>query len=50
MKERFASALKNGVVDNNPVLVQMLGMCPILAKSTSSLDAFGMGLAVTISA
>ena len=38
---------KNGIIDNNPVLVQLLGMCPVLATTTSVSNAIGMGLAAT---
>jgi len=40
--------LKNGVIDENPVLVQVLGMCPTLAVTSSSMNGMGMGLATTI--
>jgi len=39
--------LKNGLLDNNPSLVQLLGMCPLLATTTSLENAFGMGVAAT---
>jgi len=39
--------LKDGIIDNNPVLVQLLGMCPVLATTTSVSNAIGMGLAAT---
>ena len=39
--------LKNGILDQNPVLVQLLGMCPTLAVTTSVSNAIGMGLAAT---
>ena len=39
--------LKEGILDNNPVLVQLLGMCPTLATTTLVENAFGMGLAAT---
>lgn len=42
------AALKNGVIDNNPTLVQLLGMCPTLAVTTSLSNAIGMGLAATV--
>lgn len=38
---------KNGIVENNPTFVQLLGMCPTLATSTSLLNALGMGAAAT---
>ncbi len=37
--------LVNGVWKNNPVLVQLLGLCPLLAVSTSVTNALGLGLA-----
>ena len=39
--------LKSGVIDQNPTLVQVLGMCPTLATTTSLTNALGMGLATT---
>ncbi|MGO1712440.1 MAG: Rnf-Nqr domain containing protein, partial [Senegalia sp. (in: firmicutes)] len=36
---------KNGVLNENPVFVQLLGMCPTLAVTTSALDGMAMGLA-----
>ncbi len=43
----FLKQLKSGILDNNPVLVQLLGMCPTLATTTLVVNAFGMGLAAT---
>ena len=34
----------NGVLNENPALVLMLGMCPTLAVTTSAANGFGMGL------
>ncbi len=39
--------LKNGLIDQNPTFVQVLGMCPTLATTTSVRNAIGMGLATT---
>ncbi len=39
--------IKNGLFDNNPTFVQLLGMCPTLAVTTSVSNAIGMGLAAT---
>jgi len=36
----------NALLDNNPVLVMALGLCSVLAVSTSAYNALGMGLAV----
>lgn len=41
------SQLKNGIIDQNPTFVQVLGMCPTLATTTSLVNALGMGLATT---
>lgn len=38
---------KNGLIEKNPVLVQMLGMCSALAITTSVINAIGMGFSVT---
>lgn len=37
---------KEGVITNNPIFVQFLGMCPTLAVTTSVVNAIGMGCAV----
>jgi len=37
---------KKGLIAQNPVLVQLLGMCPTLAVTTSAINALTMGLAV----
>ena len=39
--------LKNGIIKENPIFVQLLGMCPTLAVTTSALNGLGMGLATT---
>jgi electron transport complex protein RnfE len=39
--------LLDGIFTNNPVLVQLIGMCPTLATTTSVLNALGMGVAST---
>ena len=38
---------KNGLIDENPTFVQVLGMCPTLAVTTSLANGIGMGLSVT---
>lgn len=35
----------NGLWKNNPALVQLLGLCPLLGVSNSSVNALGLGLA-----
>lgn len=44
----FASIVKKNVFGQNPVFVQLLGMCPTLAVTTTALNGFSMGLAVTL--
>ncbi|MCK4340514.1 MAG: electron transport complex subunit RsxE [Phycisphaerae bacterium] len=47
-KEVSSSQLfKSGILDNNPVLVQLLGMCPTLAVTNSVENALVMGGAAT---
>jgi len=41
------SVLTRGLVKENPVLVSMLGICPLLAVSTEVSNAIGMGAATT---
>lgn len=40
--------LKNGLWANNPVLVQLLGLCPLLAVSSTITNALGLGIATTL--
>ena len=47
MMNKILKQFKEGLLDNNPVLVQLLGMCPTLATTTSVSNAIGMGLAAT---
>ena len=44
MKKQF----KEGLLTKNPVLVQLLGMCSVLAITTSLFNGIGMGLSVTL--
>jgi len=39
---------KEGLTTNNPVLVQLLGMCSTLAITTTLFNGIGMGISVTI--
>ncbi len=40
--------IKNGVITENPTFVQILGMCPTLAVTTSAMNGLGMGLSTTV--
>jgi electron transport complex protein RnfE len=37
----------NGLLKQNPTFMQVLGMCPTLATTTSAENGLGMGLATT---
>ncbi len=39
---------KKGILKENPVLIQLLGLCPTLAASTSLINALCMGASVTV--
>ena len=39
---------KEGLITNNPVLVQVLGMCSTMAITTSFFNGLGMGVAVLV--
>lgn len=39
---------KEGIIDQNPILVQFLGICSALAVTTSVTNAIGMGVAFTV--
>ncbi|MEL7291967.1 MAG: electron transport complex subunit E [Pseudomonadota bacterium] len=40
--------IKNGLWDNNPALVQLLGLCPLLAVSSTVTNALGLGIATLL--
>jgi electron transport complex, RnfABCDGE type, E subunit len=40
--------LKNGIVNENVIFVQVLAMCPTLAVTSSAINGIGMGLASTV--
>ena len=40
--------LKEGLLTQNPVLVQMLGLCSTMAITTSIMNGLGMGVSVLI--
>ena len=47
-KKKYLSVFKEGLLTNNPTFVQLLGMCPTLATTTSVANAIGMGAAVVV--
>ena len=46
-KVNYGKIFTDGIIKNNPVLVQMVGMCSVLAISSSLINAVGMGVSVT---
>ena len=48
MSERAAEVIRTGLWTNNTGLVQLLGLCPLLAVSTSFVNGLGLGLATTL--
>ena len=44
---KYVERLYNGIWKENPIFVQMLGLCPTLAVTTSAINGIGMGLSTT---
>ena len=44
---KYTKIIKNGIITENPTFVQLLGMCPTLAVTTSVKNGIGMGLSAT---
>jgi electron transport complex protein RnfE len=44
----YSAIAKNGLWDNNPAIVQLLGLCPLLAVTGSVVNALGLGLATIL--
>lgn len=44
---KYVERLYNGIWKENPIFVQMLGLCPTLAVTTSAINGVGMGLSTT---
>ncbi|MFI3115430.1 MAG: electron transport complex subunit E [Clostridia bacterium] len=47
MNNKYLKQIKEGIFEQNPVFVQLVGMCPALGVSTSLENGLGMGLAAT---
>lgn len=45
---KYTERLYNGIIKENPTLVQMLGLCPTMAVTTSAINGMGMGLTTTM--
>ena len=48
MSGRAAEVMRTGLWSNNPGLVQLLGLCPLLAVSTTFINGLGLGIATTL--
>lgn len=48
MNESYLSLARQGLWHNNPALVQLLGLCPLLGVSNSAVNALGLGLATIL--
>lgn len=44
----YREIVTNGLWANNPALVQLLGLCPLLAVTGSVVNALGLGMATTL--
>ncbi len=44
----FKEIAKEGLWKNNPALIQLLGLCPLLAVTSSFVNALGLGVATTV--
>ncbi len=40
--------LKEGIINENPIFVQVIGMCPTLAVTSSATNGLGMGLSTAL--
>ncbi len=47
MKQSPVKTFFNGLINENPTFVLLLGMCPTLAVTTGVINAIGMGLSTT---
>jgi electron transport complex protein RnfE len=44
----YAAVAKDGLWNNNTALVQLLGLCPLLAVTSTAVNGLGLGLATTL--
>lgn len=44
----YREIINTGMWNNNPALVQILGLCPLLAVSNTVINSLGLGLATTV--
>ena len=48
MTQLYKSIIRDGLWKNNPALVQLLGLCPLLAVSNTVINGLGLGLATIL--
>lgn len=46
--EKLKQLALDGIIRENPVFVQLIGLCPTLAITTSVINAVGMGISTTL--
>jgi len=44
---KYIDLIKDGIINKNPIFVQVLALCPLLAVTTSATNAVTMGIATT---
>lgn len=44
---KLINTFKNGIIKDNPIFVQLIGMCSVLAVSTTVVNSLAMGMSVT---
>lgn len=49
MSTNYRAMLTEGLWNNNPGLVQLLGLCPMMAVTTNLMNGLGLGLATLLS-
>lgn len=48
MATSYNTIIKDGLWDNNPAFVQLLGLCPLLAVTGTAINGLGLGLATLL--
>lgn len=48
MENSYQEIARNGLWNNNIGLVQLLGLCPLMAVTTSTVNALGLGMATVL--